>query len=62
MKNYFASNMKILADKYTSKNIAQETDFSLSTINKYISGNCEPSVKFLTKLKEKFNVNIEELL
>lgn len=62
MKNYFASNMKILSNKYTSKYIAQETDFSLSTINKYVSGSCEPSVKFLTKLKEKFDINIEEFL
>lgn len=62
MKNYFINNLKMLSEKHTQKKIAIETGFSQSSINNYLSGSSEPSIKFLIKLKEKFNINIEEFL
>ena len=62
MISRFVENLKLLTEKYTSKQVAHTTDVSLQTLNKYLTGTSEPPVKFLVKLKEAYNINIEEML
>ena len=62
MNNYLASNLKILSEKYTVKEIAKKTGISQSSINAYITGTREPSIKFLVQLKEQYDINIDEFM
>ncbi|MBR4998635.1 MAG: helix-turn-helix transcriptional regulator, partial [Clostridia bacterium] len=39
----FQKNLKVLANKYTQKYIAESTGFSQSSINNYITKSSEPS-------------------
>ena len=61
MKN-FQTNLKKLADKYTQKYIADQTGYSQSSINNYISKNSEPSIQFLIALKNAFGICIDDFL
>ena len=62
MNNYFVENLKILADKFTQKKIAEETGFSQSSVNNYIAGLSEPSIQFMIGLKKAFGINIDDFL
>lgn len=62
MNNFFNQNLQNLSKFHTQKVIADKTGFSQSSINNYIAGTSEPSIKFLIKLKEAFDINIEEFL
>lgn len=58
----FQKNLKVLADKYTQKYIADRTGFSQSSINNYISKSSEPSIQFLIALKNSFGICIDDFL
>ena len=55
-------NLKVLASKYTQKYIAEQTGFSQSSINNYLSKSSEPSIQFLIALKNAFGICIDEFL
>ena len=48
--------------KLTQKELANELNVSLKTISHWESGYSEPSIIFLKKLKEYFNISYDELL
>ena len=58
----FQKNLKVLADKYTQKYIADMTGFSQSSINNYLSKSSEPSIQFLISLKNAFGICIDDFL
>lgn len=58
----FQKNLKILADKYTQKYIAERTGFSQSSINNYLSKSSEPSIQFMIALKNAFGICIDDFL
>ena len=58
----FQKNLKILAEKYTQKYIAEKTGFSQSSINNYITKSSEPSIQFLIALKNAFGVCLDDFL
>jgi len=58
----FQKNLKILADKYTQKQIADATGFSQSSINNYLAKASEPSIQFLISLKNAFGICIDDFL
>ncbi|MBE7073992.1 MAG: helix-turn-helix transcriptional regulator [Clostridiales bacterium] len=58
----FQKNLKILAEKYTQKYIADKTGFSQSSINNYLSKMSEPSIQFLVALKNSFGICIDDFL
>lgn len=58
----FQKNLKVLASKYTQKYIAEQTGFSQSSINNYLSKSSEPSIQFLIALKNAFGICIDEFL
>lgn len=58
----FNKNLKLLADKYTQKYIADRTGYSQSSINNYISGISEPSIQFLIALKNAFGICLDDFL
>ncbi len=61
-KNYFVLNLKNLSEKYSQKQLAQDTQVSPASINNYLNKDSEPSVKFLLKLKNAYGINIDEFL
>lgn len=62
MKSNFVDNLKLLASKYSQKDVAVKTGFSGSSVNNYISGANEPSISFLIALKEAFDINVNDFL
>lgn len=60
--NNFQKNLKILAEKYSQKYIADQTGYSQSSINNYITKNSEPSIQFLIALKNAFGICIDDFL
>ena len=62
MTNNIIKNLKVLSEKYTVKDIAKKTGISQTSINAYITGIREPSIKFLIKLKEQYDINIDEFM
>ncbi|MBQ8615154.1 MAG: helix-turn-helix transcriptional regulator [Clostridia bacterium] len=58
----FQKNLKVLANKYTQKYIADCTGFSQSSINNYITKSSEPSIQFLIALKNAFGICIDDFL
>jgi len=58
----FQKNLKVLADKYTQKYIADCTGFSQSSINNYLTKSSEPSIQFLIALKNAFGICIDDFL
>ena len=58
----FQKNLKVLANKYTQKYIAEQTGFSQSSINNYLTKNSEPSIQFLIALKNAFGVCLDDFL
>lgn len=58
----FQKNLKILADEYTQKYIANQTGFSQSSINNYLTKSSEPSIQFLIALKNAFGICIDDFL
>ena len=58
----FQKNLKVLANKYTQKYIADSTGFSQSSINNYITKSSEPSIQFLIALKNAFGICIDDFL
>ena len=58
----FQKNLKVLANKYTQKYIAEKTGFSQSSINNYLAKSCEPSIQFLIALKNEFGICIDDFL
>ena len=58
----FQKNLKVLANKYTQKYIAESTGFSQSSINNYITKSSEPSFQFLIALKKAFGISIDDFL
>ena len=61
-KNYFVTNLKNLSAIHSQKKLAQDTSVSPASINNYLNKDSEPSVKFLLKLKDAYNINIDEFL
>ncbi len=60
--NYFSSNLKVLAEKYSQKKIAEDTGVSPASINNYLNKNSDPSASFLLKLKRAYNIDIDKFL
>ena len=58
----FQKNLKVLANKYTQKYIAECTGFSQSSINNYLTKSSEPSIQFLIALKNSFGICIDDFL
>ena len=58
----FQKNLKVLANKYTQKHIADCTGFSQSSINNYLTKSSEPSIQFLIALKNAFGICIDDFL
>lgn len=58
----FQKNLKILANKYTQKYIANQTGFSQASINNYLTKSSEPSIQFLIALKNAFGICIDDFL
>lgn len=58
----FQDNLKVMASKYTQKYIAEQTGFSQSSINNYLTKNSEPSIQFLIALKNVFGICIDDFL
>ncbi len=58
----FQKNLKLLADKYTQKYIADCTGFSQSSINNYLTKSSEPSIQFLIALKNAFGICLDDFL
>jgi len=58
----FQKNLKKLADKYTQKYIAEQTGFSQSSINNYLTKSSEPSIQFLIALKNAFGICLDDFL
>lgn len=58
----FQKNLKMLAEKYTQKYIAEKTGFSQSSVNNYITKSSEPSIQFLIALKNAFGICIDDFL
>lgn len=62
MSDYFSSNLKKLALHYSQKQIAEDTGMSPASITNYISGVSEPSMYFLTQLKNAYNIDLDTFL
>lgn len=62
MKSRFQENLKKLTKQYTQQHIANKTGFSQSSINNYLTKNCEPSIQFLIALKDAFGVGVDDFL
>ena len=60
--NNFQKNLKFLTDKYTQKYVAEQTGFSQSSINNYLTKNSEPSIQFLIALKKAFEIEVDDFL
>lgn len=60
--NNFQKNLRVLANKYTQKQIAERTGFSQSSINNYLTKSSEPSIQFLVALKNSFGICIDDFL
>lgn len=60
--NYFMSNLKVLADKYSQKKVAEDTGVSPASINNYLNKNSDPSASFLLKLKNAYDIDIDRFL
>ena len=60
--NNFQKNLKVLANKYTQKYIAEKTGFSQSSINNYLTKSSEPSIQFLISLKNAFGISVDDFL
>ncbi len=58
----FQENLKVLANKYTQKYIADRTGFSQSSINNYLTKSSEPSIQFLIALKNAFGICLDDFL
>ncbi len=58
----FQKNLKVLANEYTQKVIAERTGFSQSSINNYLSKSSEPSIQFLIALKNSFGICVDDFL
>lgn len=58
----FQKNLKVLASQYTQKYIAEQTGFSQSSINNYLTKSSEPSIQFLIALKNSFGICIDDFL
>ena len=58
----FQKNLKVLANNYTQKFIAESTGFSQSSINNYLTKSSEPSIQFLIALKNAFGICIDDFL
>jgi len=58
----FQKNLKLLANKYTQKYIAEKTGFSQSSINNYLTKSSEPSIQFLIALKNSFGICLDDFL
>lgn len=58
----FQKNLRVLADKYSQKYIAQKTGFSQASINNYLTKSSEPSIKFLVALKNEFGICLDDFL
>ncbi|MBQ3493909.1 MAG: helix-turn-helix transcriptional regulator [Clostridia bacterium] len=58
----FQKNLKVLANKYTQKYIAECTGFSQSSINNYLTKSSEPSIQFLIALKNAFGICLDDFL
>ncbi len=58
----FQKNLKILANEFTQKQIAEKTGFSQSSINNYLTKSSEPSIQFLISLKNAFGICIDDFL
>ena len=58
----FQKNLKVLANKYTQKYIADRTGFSQSSINNYLTKSSEPSIQFLIALKNAFGICLDDFL
>jgi len=60
--SHFQKNLKVLANKYTQKYIADRTGFSQSSINNYLTKSSEPSIQFLIALKNAFGICLDDFL
>lgn len=58
----FQKNLKVLAERYTQKYIADRTGFSQSSINNYLTKSSEPSIQFMVALKNAFGICIDDFL
>ena len=58
----FQKNLKVLAQQYTQKYIAEKTGFSQSSINNYLTKSSEPSIQFLVALKNAFGICLDDFL
>ena len=58
----FQQNLKVLANQYTQKYIAERTGFSQSSINNYLTKSSEPSIQFLIALKNAFGICLDDFL
>lgn len=62
MENYFCSNLKKLSQKYSQKQIAEDTLMSPASITNYVNQTSEPSMFFLMQLKKVYNISIDDFL
>lgn len=62
MENNFKKNLKKLTTKFSQKYIAEKTGFSQSSINNYLTKNCDPSIQFLIALKSAFGICVDDFL
>lgn len=60
--NYFSANLKKLAETYSQKKLAEDTNVSPASINNYINKDSEPSIYFLIGLKNAYGINIDDFL
>lgn len=60
----FAENLKdLLSDSgLTQKELAEKTGIEPASINRYLKGNCEPTVKNVVALADFFNCSVDFLL
>lgn len=64
MKNFFATNLKILrqTNKYTQEQLAKKLDKDYSTIGKWEKGQRSPIMLDVLRIAELFNISLEELI
>ena len=64
IRNLFATNLKNLMDNHalSQRKLAELTGISVASINNYLNKVSDPSVYFLLRLKDVFNISLDSLL
>lgn len=64
MENIFITNLKnfLQEQNLTQSQFAKQTGLSNASISNYLSGQSEPSLSFLQKLKTTYNISLDEFL